>query len=280
MKIIVTGATGFIGSHFVDLAISENHEVVAHRQSSASLTAINLKREPIWITGPLSAVDPSVFSDCDVLVHLAATGVSPKPATWEHCLEFNGGTALNLTQKAAAAGVKRIVVAGTCAEYGRSGQRFARIPADAPLEPNDPYAASKAAAGIMLASLARQQRLEFYYGRIFSVYGEGQSAINFWPQLRHAALTGQDFPMTQGEQIRDFCRVEDVASTLLRACSRSDLTAGEPMIVNVGSGNAVTLAEFAQQWWSIWKAEGKLLIGVLPYRDNEVMRYVPLLPQI
>jgi hypothetical protein len=61
----------------------------------------------------------------------------------------------------------------------------------------------------------------------------------------------------------------------LAALTRTDLRAGEPKMENVGTGKPQTLRALAEFWWRQWNAKGKLKIGALPYRANEVMRYVP-----
>ena len=276
MKVFVTGATGFIGSHFVNHALARGHEVVAHRRTSDSCPAVPLLNGVQWITNPLAQLQSEDISGCDAVVHLAATGVTPKPATWDGCLAFNACGSLALMQLANAAGIQRFVVSGTYAEYGKAGLRFDPIPADAPLEPTDPYAASKAAGGIAMAAYARVSGMQLYYGRVFSAYGEGQSESNFWPQLRKAARAEEDFPMTLGEQIRDFIPVAKVAEMFLDACVRDDIPAGVPMVCNVASGDPISLIDFAKLWWASWSAAGKLLPGAIPYRANEVMRYVPM----
>ena len=81
--------------------------------------------------------------------------------------------------------------------------------------------------------------------------------------------------MTPGEQVRDFTPVSKVAETFADALTRSDLAAGQPLIENVGTGVATTLHDFARHWWKTWQARGRLLPGAVPYRENEIMRYVP-----
>jgi nucleoside-diphosphate-sugar epimerase len=182
---------------------------------------------------------------------------------------------LEFVRRAHGAGVQRFIFTGTYAEYGLAGLRYERIPANAPLEPNGPYASSKAAASIALAALCRELKVRMAYFRLFSVFGEGQFAKNFWPQLREAANKGQDFPMTPGEQIRDFIDVESVARRLLQACVADALEDGKVHVANLASGEPVTLRNFAELWWHAWKAPGTLLFGALPYREDEVMRYIP-----
>ena len=83
--------------------------------------------------------------------------------------------------------------------------------------------------------------------------------------------------MTQGEQVRDFIPVKDVANYLLSAATDIEMPKGSPLVANIGSGNALTVREFSEFWWNKFKAKGSLKIGSIPYRKNEVMRFVPCL---
>lgn len=81
--------------------------------------------------------------------------------------------------------------------------------------------------------------------------------------------------MTLGEQIRDFISVENVADKITNELTFKNSVKGVPNIKNIGSGNPQSVIEFAKYWWSFWNASGLLKPGALPYRDNEVMRFVP-----
>ncbi len=81
--------------------------------------------------------------------------------------------------------------------------------------------------------------------------------------------------MSEGRQVRDFINVTDVAAGFVTALQREDLREGWPEIENLGSGTPRSLEEFACAQWAELGATGKLLIGALPMRDNEIMRYVP-----
>jgi nucleoside-diphosphate-sugar epimerase len=276
MKIFLTGATGFIGGHFLRSPAAQGHDVVALRRHESGKARVLPLVEPRWITAPLDAVCPAHLAGCDAVVHLASPGVSPQKAEWAELLDANVVATIRLAELARQAGVRRLVVAGTCAEYGRSADRFDPIPPDAPLEPTQAYAASKAAGFAALHAYAIEHGLELAYLRIFSAYGESQYEQNFWPALRRAALAGEDFPMTPGEQVRDFIAVEDVASAFWRAATTLTLEPGRPFVANLGSGQPMSMRAFAERWWSRFQATGRLIPGALPYRTNEVMRFVPL----
>lgn len=274
MHIFVTGATGFIGSHFVRLAINSGHQVSALKRDNLSKPKISWPRDPHWIESSILDLKAEHLQGVNAIVHFAAAGVSPRTATWQELEKVNVHSTLYLCELAKLIG-SCISISGSFAEYGLSGNRFSLIPPSAPLEPTFPYAASKAASSVLATSFARFEGIQLTYFRIFNAYGDGQFEGNLWPSLRSAALSGENFPLTPGEQIRDFIDVETVAKWFLASIDRTMQQPNEPLVVNVGSGNPQTIADFCQYWWKEWGASGKLEIGALPYRKGEVMRYVP-----
>jgi nucleoside-diphosphate-sugar epimerase len=274
MKLFVTGGTGFIGSHFIRAAQADGHTVLALRRSAASVPVIALPQEPQWLTKAMNLVTPSDLKDCDILVHIAAAGVDPAENEWEKLFQTNVIESLKLWLVADSANVRRFVIFGSCFEYGKSGESFDFIPPNAPLLPIGPYSASKAAATLAAISLATERNWQLTVARPFHVFGEGESEARFWPSLRKAAIAGEDFPMTKGEQVRDFVPVAEVAGQVLDACSNPP-PPGQPEIRHIGTGNPQTLRAFAEDCWLQWKAQGKLVFGAKSYRQGEVMRFVP-----
>ncbi|TDK42037.1 NAD-dependent epimerase/dehydratase family protein [Algoriphagus formosus] len=276
MRIFVTGATGFIGSNFLNLALSEGHKILALRRSEKSIPRVPLKIQPNWLTKQLDEITNFDLEGIDCIVHLAAHSMVPPYDSIENCYYWNVMAPIRLFDEAIKAGIKKFVVAGSCFEYGLSGEDYDFIPVTAPLRPTLTYAASKAAASIAFSQLAIEKCLDITYLRIFHVFGEGEDESRLWPSLRKAAELGLDFPMTNGEQVRDFIHVDQVVDHLLSHCIQKTSQIMRFEILNLGSGNPQSIADFAQFWWNKWKAEGNLLLGQIPYRQGEVFRYVPL----
>lgn len=274
MHIFVTGPTGFIGSYFVREAMAAGHKITALQHKDTSAPLIPWPNQPTWLQEPLLSLRAEQLKDIDAIAHFAAVGVSPRLASWDQLETINVRGTLHLCKLAKEISA-RISVSGSFAEYGLSGNRHTYIPSNAPLEPTYPYAASKAAASILATSYARSEGIELAYLRIFNAFGMGQFDGNLWPSMRNAALHGEDFPLTKGEQIRDFVDVETVAHWFLRSVVTPSIKPYDPLIANVGSGNPQSIHDFCTQCWSDWGAEGKLLFGSIPYRDGEVMRFVP-----
>jgi nucleoside-diphosphate-sugar epimerase len=278
MKIFVTGATGFIGSHFLNLAISECNEVIALKRTSNSSARVNLLQEPKWLVKPLPEVTSEDLANVDILVHLAAHSANYPYRPLDECLYWNLMAPLQLFEKARIAGVSNYLVTGSCFEYGLSGLRYDFIPSNAPLEPTQTYPASKAAASIAFLQWASSHNLSLSIARLFQVYGPGELQSRLWPSLCTAAAKGDDFPMTEGQQVRDFLHVTDVCRKLLLKCNQI-FTCSQHKVeaVNIGSGEPMSILDFTVKTWLQLRAKGSLRPGSLPYREGEIMRYVPLI---
>ena len=274
MKIFVTGGTGFVGSHFLQRALHKGHDLVALRRPK-SKTRIPLETEPFWLDGILDEDYSEHLQGCDALVHFAAHTPNPPYDSYENCFYWNVTATLELFNQARKAGVQKFVVAGSCFEYGKSAEKYDKIPVDAPLQPTASYPSSKAEASKALVAWATEKQVQLQILRLFHVFGEGENPNRLFPSLHRAAISGENYQMTQGDQVRDFISVEQVAKQFLQAATSDLPVSGEPRIRNIGTGNPQTVREFSEYWWKKWEASGQLQIGVLPYRDNEVMRYLP-----
>ena len=282
MRIFLTGATGFIGSHVLKEALLQGHIVHALRRPAKS-PRIPIAISPHWYEGALNDNWKEPLSQTDVLIHLAAYGVTDGFDDWGSCFRVNVIESLELWRQATEAGISRFIVCGSCFEYGRSGTRYDKIPADAPLWPTTAYAASKASATMAAIALAETHSLSLVVTRPFHIYGPGENNMRFWPSLVNAAKRDLDYPATSGEQIRDFTHVSFAAKKILELAIKTDPCEGsisKPTITNLGCGHPMTLREFADAEWIRLGGKGRICYGSLPYRANEVMRYVPDLSDV
>jgi UDP-glucose 4-epimerase len=274
MNIFLTGANGFIGSHFLRNAYKENIKVVAITRDKQKVSP-SLAEMAEWIETDLIDISQSHLTPCNTVVHLASCGVSPQNSTWEDLLTYNVLGTANLIHNAHSAGVRKFILAGSAHEYGRSALSHDSLQPCDSLLPITMYASSKAASFELAYGYASANNLQLYYGRIFQAYGEGQNPLNFWPALRTAAIGGCDFKMSAGTQILDFIPVEIVAKKLLNACFM-DIEPGCPIIENIASGTPSTLLDFAKKEWERLGAKGRLLIGEVSTNPNSSLNYIAM----
>ena len=276
VSIFVTGASGFIGSHFIRSALSSGFSIRALTRSPTELSQqCDSSLEIVY--GDMLNPLPSWFDGIDILVNLAWSGVSPSKVPLSTQLQVNISATLQLLNLSVHSGVKRIIATGTSHEYGLTSDLFSFIPPYAPLVPQTRYASLKTSLFYLIRELCYSSNIELFYGRLFSVYGSGQNPLNFWPSLKAAATSGKDFPMSRGSQVTDFIHVSDAVRHLLTACVRNDIKPGCPHIVNIGSGNPVSLLDFAYSQWNSFNPTGRILPGLLPDRPSQPSRLVPSL---
>jgi len=271
MKIFLTGGTGFIGSNFINHAHQKGHTIVALKRPG-SVTRVPLHLQPTWIEGALDGSFDNCFKDIDVFLHLAAHSANYPYDNLENCLYWNLTAPLKLMKQAVKQGVKKIIIGGTCFEYGLSASKFTELEADSPLEPNNNYSISKAASSIVFLGMARESEIQLKLLRIFQVYGEGEQESRLWPSLKKAAFAGSDFQMSYGEQVRDFIPVQRVVELILQSATDSVSNTYGAIIKHLATGDPCSIKDFANFWWSKWGAKGKIFYGAIPYREGEIMR--------
>ena len=255
--ILITGSTGFIGKNFYSFA-RERREMI--------------------ILAPRYLFDLTIEEQCDYLsqnkvsclIHLAAAGVTNSRSSFYDNFQFNVIKSNQLIDSALKVGCTNFIVAGSCFEYGLTGNTVQFLDVGDQLMPVGYHAISKAALFLYLKTKFEKLRLNFSYLRLFQVYGQNEHQSRLYPSLYKAAITGQDFPMSSGEQIRDFIHVDDVCKTIDKAI---DLNIGWN-VQNVCMGIPLSVLEFAQLQWKSLNAKGQLLPGKIHQKQSTLLRLV------
>ena len=174
---------------------------------------------------------------------------------------------VELIEQLAVAGLQRLVVAGTCYEYGLQN---GPLKEDQFADPANCYAIAKDSLRRVIACRYSQEDLQWCWARIFYPFGHGQNPNSMLPSLQRAI--DQDdatFAMSSGRQVRDYVPVDQVAKLLLKLAEHPHAQG----IYNCGSGQPVSLRELAEERISESLSSTILNLGVYPDRADEPLAF-------
>ncbi|HSJ09302.1 MAG TPA: NAD(P)-dependent oxidoreductase [Longimicrobiales bacterium] len=265
-RVLVTGATGFIGAHALEPLHARGFEVHAltrrpERVPSFAHAHAGDMLVPAAVEGVVGDVTPTHLLHLAWCTEHGRFWSAPENVTW---LEAS----LHLVRAFTAAGGRRMVVAGTCAEYEWNEEPC--VEDGTPLRPATLYGAAKHALHTVLARYAPLHGIEYAWPRIFHLYGPGEPAARFVPAIIRACLAGTHVDTTHGSQVRDFLHASDVAGACVAL-----LDSGVQGAVNIGSGEPVTLRDVIAVIEREAGCPGTARLGALGAPEGEPQRLVP-----
>ncbi len=267
IKVALTGATGFIGRHVLaELNSHDGVEVIAvARELREGDLEISNGR---WVHMDISKPPKNVYKalGCpDILIHLAWHGL-PNYRSLHH---FDAELPIQYTflKQLVKQGLKSVVVAGTCFEYGmQSGSLSEEIET----RPANPYGFAKDTLRKQLQYLQVLQPFNLTWARLFYMYGDGQPDSSLIPQLKKAVARGDKvFNMSGGEQLRDYLPVTAVAEKMVSLALKQQNIG----TINICSGKPQSVRNLVEKWIRDEHWDIKLNLGFYSYPDYEPMAF-------
>jgi nucleoside-diphosphate-sugar epimerase len=240
MRILVTGATGFIGSAFSRLALSHDHEIAGMMLPTENpSTNIPASEKMTWLKGTLAELpwrEIEKFQP-EVCVHfawIATPGVYLESPENENYLRWS----LDLVHRLRGLGTKHIVGVGTCIEY-----RITNAPLSEERTPVDPttfYSRCKNTLRETLAAQARKDGWHFCWGRVFYPYGVGEHPARLCSALIQKFRRGEKLLLKTPNSTKDYIYIEDLAAAILLTVEKKFTGT-----INWGTGTGISVRQIA-----------------------------------
>lgn len=266
-SILLSGATGFLGSHLAEELSLNDFKVIALVRSTSDLSRCNeFKNDNLVFVNTdlenhkdlIQKHQPTVF------IHSAWSGVSAKGRNdWDIQVE-NIAMTTRFLVLAEELNIKKIISFGSQAEYGNFN---GRIKEDAICNPVTAYGAAKLGALQVLKSFCELHSVNWFWFRIFSVYGTRENSEWLIPSVIQNTFQNKPMNLTGCEQRYDYICANDICKAIMKVL----ITESESGIFNLSSNSSMRLKEMIEKIRDIVNPHAVLNFGALPYRTDQVM---------
>ncbi|RON47008.1 NAD-dependent epimerase/dehydratase family protein [Pseudomonas frederiksbergensis] len=268
MKVLVTGATGFVGRHLVAALLACGCDVRAVARNAETAAGLPWINDVEFIAADIHAADLDIgalIEGVDALAHLAWPGLPNYQALFH--FEHNLMADYRFIKSAVEAGVAQVLVTGTCFEYGMQSGPLTEQTAP---QPSNPYGLAKNTLRLFLENLQRVQPFTLQWARLFYLHGEGQNPSSLLAALDRAIDAGDNtFNMSAGEQLRDYLAIDVAAGYLAAILQQRDFNG----LVNCSSGQPISVRTLVEQRLRERGASIGLNLGHYPYPTHEPMAF-------
>ncbi len=268
MKVLVTGATGFVGNYVVKELLKQQCHVIATSRDEHKAAKFGWFSQVRYISCNLNMLQEDYFQffqQPDLLIHLAWEGL-PNYKDLFH-LEKNLFSNYQFLKNMVEHGLKSLVVTGTCFEYG---MQSGTLNEGMETKPDNPYGLAKDTLRKFLEQLQRKNDFGFKWIRLFYMYGKGQNPNSILSQLDKALENGEtDFNMSGGEQLRDYLPVEKVAEYIVKIAMQNKVHG----IINCCNCAPISIRKLVENYLGKKQKNIHLNLGYYPYPDYEPMAF-------
>jgi nucleoside-diphosphate-sugar epimerase len=254
-RVLVTGASGFVGRHSLPFLVERGYEVHAVARGATPAVA-GVRSHSCDLLDDRATRDLCAAVRPSHLLHFAWYAVPGR--FWSALDNLDWAAAsLRLLRAVAANGGSRVVVAGSCAEYDWTHAVLS--PTETPLVPRTLYGTAKNAVRACLERAAGELGLGWAWGRLFFLYGPHEAPGRLVSDVIAGLLASQRVPVSAGLQRRDFMHVEDAARAFVEL-----LDSGFVGPLNIASGDAVAVGDVVARLGALTERTDLIDFGARP----------------
>lgn len=268
MKLVITGANSFIGKRLAQVAKDNGDDLVLVMRPGREGQYVPAGSNVLALDFTDYSHLGNLAGPCDCFVHLAWSGTRGS-ARMDTALQVqNLEASLQAVRSMLKAGCRRVVTAGSQAEYGpHSGQ----ISEESECRPNTEYGKAKLNFYIRTAQLCRNRGVEYKEPRFFSLYGPDDFSGTMIVSILHNMRKNSPCELTECVQNWDFLYVDDAIDALYRLCARACSNG----VYNFGSGDTRQLKEYVLEMAKITQTKSELRFGAVPYPETGMVTLWP-----
>ncbi len=267
-RVVLTGATGFIGSFLAEELLANGYEVIALRRSQSDLWRVAAVQEQLhWINVDEPTWEQQLLAwQPEYLLHSAwLGGVGANQRDDWHNQLGNLTFTMQLLQVLAQGPLKKVIALGSQGEYGAF---HGRVDEDYPARPNVAYGAVKIATLQLLQTYCETHSIEWYWLRVFAVFGPREDRHWFVSFVASSLLKHEVPNLTKCEQKYDYLFVKDLARGIVQTLPAVSGLSG---VYNISANYATGLREIVEHLRELTGSATDINYGTLPYRPGQVM---------
>jgi len=261
MKVVITGATSFIGVHVIEECIKKNYDLYAViRKNSFNINRLPQSKKITVIEQGMDEYKQlsKLVKRADCFIHLAWEGARAPYRDNADLQQRNYEASIAAIRAAAKMGCKVFLGAGSQAEYGKMK---GDVTEDYPCNPTTEYGRMKLKTCRELNNLSKKLNMRFIWTRIFSIYGKYDYSGTLIMSVLKKMQNNEAIELTACTQIWDYLHVEDAAIAIMNLVE-NDKAAG---IFNIASGEKRPLRNFIKEMKEILNSDSELKFGVVAY---------------
>lgn len=266
-KVLITGITGFLGSHIAENLISNDIAVIGLKRKKSNIWRCEEFKDKIeWIDIDDNGLFPVHLKNnsFDTIIHAAWIGVeSAARDNWTE-QSLNISFFISLLESAKSAGVKKFIFLGSQAEYGITTQK---VKEDSLPNALNAYAATKLACLEILKSFCLINNINWIWLRLFSMFGEKENLNWLIPSLINTMMKDTEMDLTLGEQKYAYLYVKDYAE-IMRKIVTMNVDSG---VYNISSDQSRTIKSLIEDIKDYINPKFVLNFGALEYRSGQSM---------